>query len=176
MPLPGRSILLAAAVAGAALGAGPAIGAKHHRTRLLALKAGGRGHVPARTGRAPLTGTQPITGPGATTPITTGTVPTTTIPTCPTAVGVSEWEYHTVPSRTSLCVGTITMELRNTGADPHNLEVRNVDTGTVVATWADAKPRAVVAKPVTLTAGTYRLYCTLPDHDALGMHAVITVG
>ncbi len=69
MPGPGRSILLVAALAGAALGAGPAVGAKHHRKgRLIAAKARAHGHVPARARvRPPLLGTLPVTGP-ATTP------------------------------------------------------------------------------------------------------------
>jgi hypothetical protein len=81
MPGPGRSILLAAALAGAALGAGPAVGAKHHRkARLIATKARAHGHVPAHAAsRPPLVGTLPVTGP-ATTPTTTDPVPTTPPP------------------------------------------------------------------------------------------------
>ena len=177
MPGPGRSILLVAALAGAALGAGPAVGAKHHRKGwLIAAKARAHGHVPARArDRPPLLGTLPVTGP-ATTPTTTDPVPTTPPPSCPTALGVTEDEYHTRLSRSSLCAGSIVVELRNTGEDPHNLEIRNTGTDTIVATWADAQPGAVASKPLTLVAGTYRLYCTLPSHDELGMHAVVTVG
>jgi plastocyanin len=180
MPSPGRSILLAAAVAGAALGAGPAVGAKHRKARMVATKARAHGHLPTRgAGRPPLVGTLPATTP-ATTPTTTDPVPTTPGPTCPTAIGVTEGEYYTNPSRTSACAGPIVMELRNAGEDDHDLTILDVDHGTVVATWAIAHPGDAVQKHLTLPAGTYRLFCTLSDgngaHDELGMHTVITVG
>jgi plastocyanin len=144
----------------------------------VAVKARAHGHMPVRpAGRPPLVGTLPVTSPTSpTAPTTTDPVTTTPTPTCPTAIGVSEGEYFTQPSRSTLCPGSILMELRNTGEDPHNLEVLNTDTGTVVKTWADLVPGGVASKHLTLPAGTYRLYCTLPDHDAKGMHAVITVG
>jgi plastocyanin len=182
MPVPGRSILLAAALAGAALGAGPAVGAKHRKARLVATKARAHGHVPARAARRPpLVGTLPVTTePGTTTPATTDPVPTTPAPSCPTALGVSEGEYYTQPSRTTLCAGSVLVELRNAGEDDHDLKVLDVDNGTVVATWAITHPGDAVQKHLTLAAGTYRLFCTLSDgngaHDELGMHAVITVG
>ena len=168
-------MLLVAALAGAALGAGPAVGAKHRRARLVATKTRAHGHVPKRLGRPPLTGTVP----GTTTP-TTPTTPTTTDPppppACPTALGVSEGEYYTSLSRTALCPGRVRIELRNTGEDPHNLVIEDLGDASVVATWDDAGPGDVAAKQVTLAAGTYKLFCALPDHELKGMHAVITVG
>jgi len=180
MPHPGRSILLAAALAGATLGAGPAVGAKHHRARMVATKSRAHGHLPARgAGRLPLVGTLPATT-GATTPTTTDPPTTTPAPACPTAIGVTEGEYYTHASRSSACPGPILMELRDAGEDDHDLKVLDVDHGTVVATWAIAHPGDAVQKHLTLPAGTYRLFCTLSDgngvHDELGMHAVISVG
>jgi plastocyanin len=165
--------MLLLAVAGFALGAGPAAGAKHRKTRLIATKARAHGHVPQVKGRPPLVGTLPIT---TTTPTTTDPTPTTSTPSCPTALGVTEDEYHTYLSRSALCPGSLTVQLRNTGEDPHNLTILNLGTGDTVATWDDAGPGDVVSKHVTLPAGTYRLFCTLPQHDEKGMHAVVTVG
>jgi plastocyanin len=184
MPIPGRRILLAAALAGAALGAVPALGAKHRRHgRVVVLKGHKRGHVPASLPRrAPLTGTvQTPTGPVST---GTDTPPGPTPPpppACPTAVGVSEGEWFTTPSRTSLCAGKkVTWELDNVGMDDHNLTVVDLGTGTVVGTWDIVHPGAQAAKSLTLPAGTYRLFCTLSSdgssHDALGMNAILTVG
>src|SRR4051794_24819695 len=119
MPVPGRSLLLAAAISGAALGAAPAIGAKHHRARFVAVKARAHGHMPARpAGRTPLTGTLPVTGQTTpTTPTTTDPVPTTPKPACPSAIGVREGNqgtlYYTRPSRSTACPGPIVMELQN---------------------------------------------------------------
>jgi len=169
-------LLFAALVAGAALGAGPAVGAKHRKARLVATKARAHGYVPARSGRPPLVGTLPTTTP--TTPTTTDPQPPA--PTCPTALGVTEDEYHTYLSRSALCPGAVTIQLRNAGEDDHDLKVVDLDHGTVVATWDIAHPGDAVQKHVTLAAGSYRLFCTLSDgngvHDTLGMHAVITVG
>ena len=169
-------MLLAAAVAGAFLGAGPAVGAKHRKARMIATKARAHGHLPARSaGRPPLVGTLPTT-----LPTTTDPVATTPEPSCPTAIGVTEGEYYTLPSRTSACPGPIVMELRNAGQDDHDLKVLDVDHGTVVATWSVAHPGDAVRKHLTLPAGIYRLFCTLSDgngaHDELGMHTVISVG
>lgn len=165
--------MLLLAVAGFALGAGPAVGAKHREGRLIATKARAHGHVPHVKGRPPLVGTLP----DPTTPTTPTTAdPTTPTPSCPTALGVTEDEYHTYLSRSALCPGSLTVQLRNTGEDPHNLTILNLGTGDTVATWDDAGPGDVVSKHVTLPAGTYRLFCTLPQHDEKGMHAVITVG
>jgi len=166
--------MLLVALAGFALGAGPAVGAKHRKPRLIAAKTRAHGHVPRVKGRPPLVGTLPD-------PTTTPTTPTTTdpqppAPTCPTALGVTEDEYHTYVSRSALCSGSILVQLRNTGEDPHNLAILNLGTGSTVATWDDAGPGDVVTKRVSLPAGTYRLFCTLPQHDEKGMHAVVTVG
>ena len=180
MPFPGRSILLAAAVAGAALGAGPALGARHHRAGLVVKKSHVHGHVPARAARRPLIGTLPAGMTPATTPTTADPVPTTPGPVCPAAIGVTEGEYYTHPSRTSVCPGPIVMELRNAGQDDHDMKVVDLDHGTVVATWAIAHPGDAVQKKLTLAAGAYTLFCTLTDgngaHQELGMHADITVG
>lgn len=182
MPLPGRPILLAAALAGGALSAVPAVGSGHHgRPRVLAFKARGHGSVPASLPHRPaLTGTLPGT---TSVPPVTDTTPTTTTPapTCPTAVGIREGEWFTQPSRTHLCAGRrVTWELDNVGMDDHDLQVLDLDTGTVVDTWDVAHPGAQAPHALTLPAGTYRIYCTLSSngssHDALGMNAILTVG
>jgi plastocyanin len=182
MPIPGRRLLLAAALAGAALGAMPALGAKHHRrARVVALKGRARGHVPASLPRRePLTATLPTTAP-VTTPTSTGTTPTLPPPACPAAVGVREGEWFTTPSRTSLCAGKkVTWELDNVGMDDHNMTVIDLDTGTVAGTWDIVHPGGHATRALTLSAGTYRLFCTLSSdgssHDTLGMNAILTVG
>ena len=181
MPVPGRSVLLVAALAGAALGAVPALGARHHhRARLVAVKAQAHGGVPASLPRRPpLTGT-PL---ASTAPAVTDTTPTATppVPACPTAVGVREGEWFTTPSRTQLCAGRrVTWQLDNAGMDDHDLQVLDVDTGTVVETWDIVHPGSQATQSLTLAAGTYRIYCTLSSngssHDTLGMNAILTVG
>jgi plastocyanin len=183
MPIPSRRILLAAALFGAALGAVPALGARHHRrARVVAVKAHARGQVPASLPRrAPLTGTLPPATGSAPPPATTQTTPAPAPPACPTAVGVSEGEWFTTPTRASLCAGKkVTWELDNVGMDDHNLTVLKLGTGTIAGSWDIVHPGAHATQALTLPAGTYRLFCTLSSdgssHDALGMNAVLTVG
>ena len=167
-------MLLIAALAGAALGAGPAVGAKHRRARLVATKTRAHGHVPKRLGRPPLTGTVP----GTTTP-TTPTTPTTTDPppppACPTALGVSEGEYYTSLSRTALCPGRVRIELRNTGEDPHNLVVSPEGTHTPLASFPTIEAGTYERRSVTLDPGRYQLWCSLEGHEAKGMSVTLRV-
>ena len=44
-----------------------------------------------------------------------------------------------------------------------------------MASYGEAAPGAVVARTVTLTAGTYTLLCPIADHAARGMTAELTV-
>jgi hypothetical protein len=186
MPFPGRSavrrlaLLACAAIAGAALGAGPAAAGKHRRARLVAAKTHARGHVPRLSARPPLVGTIP-TADGSGQPATTGpTDPAPPAPSCATAVGVTEGEYYTHLSRSTACPGAIMVELRNAGMDDHDLKVLDTDTAEVVASWPVAHPGDAVQKRLTLAAGRYRLFCTLSDgngaHDTLGMRADLTIG
>ena len=146
---------------------------------MVATKARGQGHVPRPLAvRPPLVGTLPIT---PTTPTGTDPVPPTPVPSCPGAIGVTEGEFYTRPSRTTACPGAIAVQLRNAGEDPHDLTVVDSDTGTIVAQWDVAPPGTTAPlKHLTLSAGSYGLFCTLSSnvktHDELGMHAVITVG
>jgi hypothetical protein len=172
------ALLACASIAGAALGAGPAAAARHpRRARLVAAKTQARGNVPRVTGRPPLVGTFSGDGSAPLAPIDPGAPAPAT---CATAVGVTEGEYYTHVSRATACAGAITVELRNAGSDDHDLKVLNTDTAELVAGWSIAHPGDSVQKRLTLPAGHYRLFCSLSDgngaHDALGMHAALTIG
>jgi uncharacterized cupredoxin-like copper-binding protein len=41
--------------------------------------------------------------------------------------------------------------------------------------WADTGPGVSSHKWVTLGAGSYRLWCSLPDHEQQGMHVDLAV-
>jgi plastocyanin len=171
------ALALAALVA---VAAAPAAGAKrHHHAKPHAA----RRHAPPtpriRAGiAAPLTiapATDPVTGPDAPTapPITVVTTPIATV--LPHAVGVSAKEFSLSLTRTLVGAGSVTIELRNTGEDGHDLHVDALD-GTPVAAWDELPAEAgAVSKVVTLAAGTYRLYCSLPGHAASGMDTRLNV-
>jgi uncharacterized cupredoxin-like copper-binding protein len=67
------------------------------------------------------------------------------------------------------------VELQNFGEDAHNLRIERIDgSGSPLdLPLAEAGERQKVSG--TLAAGDYRVYCTLPGHDAQGMHARLTV-
>lgn len=91
-------------------------------------------------------------------------------------LAVKAGEFYYVLSRPSVSAGEVTVELNNYGEDPHNLNLQRQD--------GEAEP--VLSIPVTgsserdsasfdLPAGTYRLWCSLPTHDAKGMNATLAV-
>jgi plastocyanin len=176
--------------------------AKHRKAaprRVRAIKIGaGAGWVPlAALGaqRAPLTGGGPggagagggATGPGGggatTTPTTTG--PTTTTPTDlpPTvqAVGVTlddRGGYSARLSRATVAAGSVVVQLVNQGEDDHNLRVVPTDHAGATVDFPLTASGSDSTQTLTLTAGSYRLFCTLTtpvNHETAGMNATLKV-
>ncbi|WP_445151397.1 hypothetical protein [Baekduia sp. Peel2402] len=174
---------------------------KRAKAKARAVKlSGGVAWVPASafaTSRPPLTGTTGgngganggtgSTGTGA--PGGTGATPTTTTPTTTTdpppqqqALGATVDErsgYTMLLSRTTLTAGSVVVQLINKGEDPHNLRiVRTSPSGGAPADLPEAAPQQQSSKSLTLSSGTYYLYCTLTtpvSHEAAGMHATLRV-
>ena len=61
------------------------------------------------------------------------------------------------------------------GEDAHDLLLRRVGGTRVYALAADAVRADVVDREFTLLPGTYRLYCGVANHRALGMQATLVV-
>jgi uncharacterized cupredoxin-like copper-binding protein len=107
-----------------------------------------------------------------TTTAQTSTQATTTAPAKPaaTTVPVSEVEFKITLASTDFKAGEITFEVKNDGKIPHDLAIK----GTADKT--DLIPAGSTAElKVTLKAGKYELYCTVPGHEAAGMKLNITV-
>lgn len=106
-----------------------------------------------------------------TTSAQTSTQATTTAATKPAAtkVPVSETEFKIV-ARSDLKAGVITFEVNNDGKITHDLAIK--DTGD--KTKEIPAGGSAVLK-VTLKAGKYELYCSVPGHEAAGMKLNITV-
>lgn len=93
----------------------------------------------------------------------------------PRTLGVSAKEFRLTLTRTLVGAGDVTIELRNAGEDGHDLRIDTLD-GAPIAAWDELPAEApAVARTVTLAAGTYRLYCSLPGHAAAGMDTRLTV-
>jgi hypothetical protein len=92
----------------------------------------------------------------------------------PAQLGVSATEFHLVLSRPSVKAGVVEIELQNTGQDPHDLRVRRVGgTHTFKIPLTGPGGRREVA--INLRPGRYRLWCSVADHRALGMQALLRV-
>jgi hypothetical protein len=76
-------------------------------------------------------------------------------------------------SRPAVAAGNVTIELRNTDSGPHDLVVEPEGGGAAVADFDEADPGAVVRQQVALAKGRWYLYCSLPNHEAIGMHATL---
>jgi plastocyanin len=76
-------------------------------------------------------------------------------------------------SRASLAAGSTIVEQYNAGSDPHNLILER--QGTVAFSFPTLDPGGDQKQTLTLTAGTWTLYCSLLNHKDLGMQATLTV-
>jgi hypothetical protein len=132
---------------------------------------------------APTLGAAPTptaTPPGAlvfTTPIT-DPPPTTDAPPPPPVAArlqTTAREFSLQLSRPAIVAGPLILELVNRGEDPHDLHVRPAAGGADVLALAQTAPSGVKDATGTLAAGTYTLYCSLPGHEAAGMHATLVV-
>jgi uncharacterized cupredoxin-like copper-binding protein len=67
------------------------------------------------------------------------------------------------------------VELQNFGEDAHNLRIERTDGPEPVLDVALAESGERQKASGSLSAGSYKVFCTLPGHDAQGMHAKLTV-
>jgi hypothetical protein len=94
----------------------------------------------------------------------------------PRFASVAAREFSLTLSRPVVGAGSVTIELRNVGEDPHNL-VLSPDDGShdPLASWDETQPGGVLRRSVSLPAGRYLLFCSLEGHEALGMSARLRV-
>jgi hypothetical protein len=99
----------------------------------------------------------------------------TPAPTVLNHLQVPEREFSLSLSHPVLTPGRAVIEAVDFGEDPHDLRIQRVGSTAAPVAFAILTPGGRTSKTVELQAGTYRLYCSLGDHDALGMHATLTV-
>jgi uncharacterized cupredoxin-like copper-binding protein len=89
------------------------------------------------------------------------------------AVAVSEVEYKVnLPAGTTLKPGVATFDVQNNGKIQHDLAVEGAG-GEKKTPLIDAGKTASLE--VGLKPGKYKLYCTVPGHEQLGMKTEVTV-
>jgi uncharacterized cupredoxin-like copper-binding protein len=92
----------------------------------------------------------------------------------PARLGVSATEYHLTLSRPSVKAGVVEIELQNDGQDPHDLRVRRVGgSHTFGIPLVGPGKRQTVA--IHVKPGSYKLWCSVADHQQLGMQALLRV-
>jgi uncharacterized cupredoxin-like copper-binding protein len=89
-------------------------------------------------------------------------------------------EWSLWPSRTKLKPGTVDVQFWNRGQDSHDVVVRRLDAqGKMVGKVLDGvsltPPGDIHSAVWHLKAGKYEIYCSLPGHLLMGMHAKLTV-
>jgi plastocyanin len=100
-----------------------------------------------------------------------------TPPPAPTVarLGVTAREWSLVLSRVTLAAGPARVQLQNLGEDAHNLRIERVGGGGGVVTVPLAESGERQDGAGTLAAGSYKVYCALPGHEAAGMRATLSV-
>lgn len=93
-------------------------------------------------------------------------------------IDAQEWSLW--PSRASVPAGTVLVQLWNRGQDMHDTWIRRVNAagrmvGPVLGRVPVTRPGHIGQATWHLRAGRYELYCSMPGHIALGMHAKLTV-
>jgi plastocyanin len=79
-------------------------------------------------------------------------------------------------SRPQVAAGEVIVELNNQGGDPHNLNLKREGSEEATLEISEAGPLEHRAGRFTLVPGTYRLWCSLPEHEEKGMHTTLVVG
>ena len=95
-------------------------------------------------------------------------------PTLPRFVSVAAREFSLTLSRPLVGAGTVTIELRNSGEDPHNLVISPEGTHPL-ASFSQIDPGTYERRSVHLAVGRYRLWCSLESHEDLGMSTTLKV-
>jgi hypothetical protein len=91
-----------------------------------------------------------------------------------THLQVTEVEYRLLLSRGVVHAGPVSLEAIDGGMDPHDLRLRHGRSPSV-----SAEPQLLPGQRwdgiVDLRPGVYHLWCSLPQHWKLGMHATLRV-
>jgi plastocyanin len=90
-------------------------------------------------------------------------------------LGVKASEFKFVLSRPSIAAGEAIVELDNQGEDPHNLNLQLADGEGPEFHVGEIGSQKRTQARFTLPAGTYKLWCSIPGHEELGMKATLTV-
>jgi plastocyanin len=92
----------------------------------------------------------------------------------PTRVQVTAKEFWFALSRRTVRSGPAIVEIVNYGEDPHDLRLRRLGGGRVYRTPI-VQPGKYYDLSLKLLPGRYKLWCSVANHEALGMKAFLIV-
>lgn len=84
-------------------------------------------------------------------------------------------DFNFTLSRLFVVAGEVTLELNNQGQDPHNLNLRLEGSEDSPLEIGEAGPGEHRVGHFPLAPGTYRLWCSLPQHEEWGMSVDLEV-
>jgi hypothetical protein len=87
---------------------------------------------------------------------------------------VIQVEYRLTLSRGTVKAGRVGLEAIDRGMDPHDLRLRRIASRLEILV-PELTPQHRWDGVVYLTPGIYDLWCSLPEHARLGMHATLRV-
>lgn len=122
----------------------------------------------------------PVTAPASPTPpapVQPAPVPVDPLPEEETAnrLAVKSNEYYFVLSRPKVRAGELTVELNNQGQDAHNLNLQLQGEEGEEFSIPETQSLQHNVAHFDLAPGTYRLWCSLPEHEEKGMHTTLVV-
>jgi plastocyanin len=82
-------------------------------------------------------------------------------------------EYRFTLSRTTVPAGEVIFDFVNHGQDEHNLNAGGEAGSSPLVAGIEAGTYRDMT--VQMRPGTYTLFCSLPEHEAKGMHATLSV-
>jgi plastocyanin len=109
-------------------------------------------------------------------PVPTATPSPTPAPTpqpLPSRTSVDLDEWRVTPAYRELRAGEVEFNAANLGEDDHDFSVR--DAADANLETVELAPGQNASVRLTLAAGAYTLYCSLPGHEGLGMVADVTI-
>ncbi len=93
----------------------------------------------------------------------------------PARLGVKAYEFGFTLSAKNLVAGDTIIELNNQGEDAHDLHVQRTGSDAELST-PETEPGTQARIRLTTTPGTYRLWCSLPNHASWGMDTTFQAG
>ena len=90
-------------------------------------------------------------------------------------LGVKAVEFYFLLSRPKVEPGLVTIELNNRGEDAHNLHLQLEGEVGPVLELPETGSLQNSGGEFELSSGTYKLWCSLPEHEEKGMQTTLVV-